>query len=103
MLVWPPKDPNEVLDYRLSWSLSSAETITSSVFTIVAGSVAIQSQSYTNTNTTITPPATVAIPTVSTVWLTGGTAGEACTILNRIVTSSGRTYDQSVRLRIRDK
>ena len=40
---------------------------------------------------------------VATVWLSGGTAGMVCIILDRVTTSLGRTYDQSVKLRIKNK
>jgi hypothetical protein len=91
MISWPTKDPNEVLDYQVNWTnrLETGETISTSTFTVAEGTVVIDSSS-------------AASPT-TTVWLSGGTEGEACTILNRITTSAGRTYDQSVRLRIRSK
>jgi hypothetical protein len=88
---WPIKDPNEVLDYEVDWSLrlETGETITSSDFTVVDGSVTLGAKSIDG-ESTIT-------------WLSGGTAGELCVILNRIVTSIGRTYDQSVKLRVRSR
>lgn len=93
MQTWPPKDPNEVLDYTVDWAtnrLQAGETISTSNFSIVSGDVAINSQP---------APANG----ICKVWLTGGTAGTVSVILNRITTSLGRTYDQSVKLRIRDK
>lgn len=89
MLTWPAKDPNEVLDYDIDWTdrLEAGETISTSTFTVVEGTVVIDSDSDTGG--------------VTTVWLSGGTEGEVCVILNRIVTSAGRTYDQSIKLRIR--
>lgn len=101
MLTWPMKDPNEILDYQLDWAdpesprldLSDPahkETLVSSVFSIVEGDVVIESQSFAATGLT-------------TVWLSGGTDGTLCEILNRVETSGGRTYDQSVRLRIRSR
>lgn len=90
---WSAKDPNEVLDYQVDWqdattpTLETGETISTSVFTVVSGTVTIDSQS----NTT----------TVATVWLSGGTDGEDCQLLNRVTTSAGRTYDQTVSIRIR--
>lgn len=91
MLNWPFKDPNEVLDFNVNWqaTLSTGETITTSTVTVVEGSVIIDSQSASNG--------------VVTVWLSGGVEGETCVLLNRIITSQGRTYDQSVRLRIKSK
>lgn len=96
MKSWPKKDPNEVLDYQVDWAdedssrLEDGETIVTSDFTVVEGTVVIDSEDFVATGLT-------------TVWLSGGTDGEACVILNRITTSAGRTYDQSVKLRIRTK
>lgn len=91
MLTWPPKDPNEVLDYDIDWSerLEDGETIVASFFTVESGTVVIDDDE--------------DAVGVTKVWLSGGTAGESCVVQNRIETSAGRTYDQSVRLRIRNK
>jgi hypothetical protein len=92
---WPSKDPNEVLDYQFDWAdeddprLEDGETLTDSDFSVVTGTVVIDSQDWVPTGLT-------------TVWLSGGTLNEACVILNRVVTSEGRTYDKSARLRIRN-
>lgn len=77
MLTWPKKDPNEVLDYQLDWADEDSPRLE-------------EGESFAPSGLT-------------TVWLSGGTAGEKCVILNRVTTSEGRTYDQSVNLRIRDK
>lgn len=96
MLSWPPKDPDEVIDYQIDWAdpadprLETGETLTASTFTVTSGTVAIQSQSFVASGK-------------ATVWLTGGTVGERCVIRNRVTTSAGRTYDEAVRLRIRSK
>lgn len=90
MLTWPSKDPNERLDYQIDWvtkRLLSGETIATSTWTVVEGTVTID----TDTN----------VAGITTVWLMGGAAGEKCELLNRITTSAGRTYDQTVTLRIR--
>lgn len=93
MSSWPSKDPNEVLDYVVDWQdanspvLVGGETITASLFEVTTGTVVIDSD--TNDDTT------------ATVWLSGGTIGEVCEVLNRIVTSAGRVYDKTTRLRIR--
>jgi hypothetical protein len=92
VLTWPVKDPNEVLDYDINWApqLGTGELLASSVFSVVSGTVEIDSDTYDADG-------------VTTVWLSGGAVGEACIILNRVTTSEDRTYDQSVRLRIRSK
>lgn len=95
MLTWPAKDPDEVLDYEVDWAdpddprLETGETILTSTFTVVEGSVVIDSQS--------------TLGGLAKVWLSGGVNGERCIILNRVTTSAGRTWDQSMRLRIRTK
>lgn len=94
MLSWPSKDPNEVLDYQIDWAdttsprLVTGETLTASTYTVPTGDVVIASNSFTAAG-------------VTTVWLSGGTDGTLCMVLNRVVTSAGRTYDKTVRLRIR--
>lgn len=92
-LTWPAaKDPDEVKDYRLIWTnmLTGGDTISSSVWTITAG-----------TGLTIDSQATENAETV--VWLSGGVEGTNLTLLNEIVTTGGRTYQQSVKLRCRSK
>lgn len=89
MLSWPAKDPDEILDYQVDWTekLLEGETIATSQFILDQGSVTIESSSQDDA--------------VATVWLSGGVAGELAVLTNRIVTSELRTYDQSIRLRIR--
>jgi hypothetical protein len=95
MLAWPSKDPNEVLDYQLNWAdpddrrLVTGETLLTSVWSVVEGDVVIDSQSFVSTGLT-------------TVWLSGGSVGAKCVLLDRVTTSAGRTYDESVTLRIRN-
>ena len=90
MLSWAvPKDPDEVLDYQFDWGqfrLEEGETIVTSTF-IIIGSVEIDNETIDGGFTTF--------------WASGGTAGEACKITNRVVTSEGRTYDQTCTLRVR--
>ncbi|WP_425347612.1 hypothetical protein [Sinorhizobium mexicanum] len=38
-----------------------------------------------------------------TVWLSSGTDGTNYSLVNRVVTAGGRTYDQTVRLKVRAK
>jgi hypothetical protein len=89
-LSWPSKDPGEVLDYQIDWSaLLDGDTIDASSFAVLSGSVVVDSDSIDNVTTT--------------VWLSGGTLNETCTIENTIETAVGRTFQQSVRLRIRER
>jgi len=89
MSVWPAKDPDEILDYTITWELEDGETIVTSDFSVVDGDVEIDSDSVDGL--------------VTTVWLSGGTVNTLCRVLNRIVTSEDRTYDKTVKLRIRTK
>ncbi|MCK1670304.1 hypothetical protein [Bradyrhizobium sp. 150] len=84
------KDPNEVVDYDLSWAdqmTADTDTIASSTWTVP---VSITKDSSSNTTTR------------TKVWLSGGTTGETYTLLNRVVTTGGRTFDQSVKLKMKD-
>jgi hypothetical protein len=86
---WPPKDPDEVLDYGVDWSLRLAgDVISTSAWTIPAG---LTKQTDTKTNTS------------TTVWLSGGVDGQSYDNLNHIVTAGGRTMEQTVELRIKQK
>lgn len=89
VLSWPYKDPDEVLDYQLDWMARLAgDTIASSTW-IVPNGITKNSDSKTETTTTI--------------WLSGGTIGASLSITNRIETAGGRTMDQSVSLKIKEK
>jgi hypothetical protein len=88
-LTWPYKDPDEVLDYEIDWSARLVtDTISTSTWTVPTG---ITEESDSNTTKT------------TTVWLSGGTIGEGYEILNRIVTAGGRTFDQTVKIKIKEK
>ena len=90
LLKWPPKDPDEVLDYGIDWTARLAgDTIISSGWIIIPDEVTKDSDIYTETSTTI--------------WVSGGTLGASPSVTNRIVTAGGRTMDQSVILPIRNK
>lgn len=83
----PTKDPNEVLDYQVDWSdRLGADEISTSDFSVVSGTVTIDSED--------------SDTTTATVFLSGGTLGETCQILNRIVTTGARTFDQTFSIRI---
>ena len=86
------KDPQAVLDYGFDWSasgwLATGETISTSNWTVEAG---ITKDSDTNDNTT------------TTIWLSGGTAGEDYTVTNTIVTSASRTDERSIIVAVRER
>lgn len=88
------KDPNSVLDYTIQWGQlatlgeylfdQSTDQIATSAWTVPAG---LTEDSSTNTSLS------------TTIWLSGGTAGESYEVTNRITTTGGRTFDQSIRIR----
>lgn len=92
MLSWPvAKDPNEVLDYQFDWGqmrLDQDEQITTATVT---------------TDSSLQISGIDDNGKIVTFWAAGGTAGEVCDVLCRITTDKGRTYDQTSRLRIRDR
>ena|SRR5687767_11151656 len=86
------KDPNAVLDYAVSWAAWLAEvsdTLVTSVWSVLTGTVQIDSD--------------VSNTTVATVWLTGGAAGEKCSLRNRITTADGRIDDRTIYVKIKEK
>lgn len=108
----PPKDPNNVEPYFFVWcdrdgtntgaaadngELQGA-TITSFTVTAVTSGITIDSS---NKSAASIRGVSYAVNTVVTVWLSGGTAGIDYDILCRIVTSDGRTLDQTIRVPVR--
>lgn len=88
-LAWPPKDPDEVLDYIVDWSARlEADTIATSTWTVPLG---ITKNSDTKTNTT------------TTIWLSSGVLDASYEFVNRITTAGGRMMDQTVKLKMKTK
>jgi hypothetical protein len=117
-LKWPNKDPDEILDYTVDWtvrlynatelaqynaaiaadpSLAAADpstvvmptdTIRTSTFTLPAGIVASSTLNSTR---------------IATVWITGGVELASYDVLNEIVTAGNRTMDQTIKLKIKSK
>lgn len=87
--VLEPKDPHSVVDYRVDWSrwLPAGDTILVSDWTIPTG-IAMETETNTDTSTTI--------------WLSGGTAGAAYLLINRITTAGGRTQDKTITIRVKE-
>jgi hypothetical protein len=92
MLVWAGgKEPNEIADFDIDWSLRlAADTIVSSAWTITVGdapatgTLAIQSTSF--------------IATRTKVWLTAGNAGVIYTLKNTVTTANGDTLIEEVQI-----
>lgn len=88
-LTWPFKDPNEVLDYSVDWSARlGSDTISASTWVVPSG---ITKNSDSNTTT------------ATTIWLSGGTEGDSYSLVNRVVTAGGRTFDQTIKLKVKSK
>lgn len=81
------KAASEVLDYSLDYTdVLSSETISSSTWAVAPSTITISSSSNTTTATT--------------VWLSGGTAGQVYTVTNTVVTSGGRTFQRSITVQV---
>lgn len=76
------KDADAVLDYGFDWSdwLATGETISTSTWTVESG---------------ITKDSDSKTATITSIWLSGGTAGERYRISNKIVTNASRTDERS--------
>lgn len=89
MSAFPPKDPDEILDYSFDWSrVLDGDTISASVWTVPTG---------------LTSVTTSKTPTTTTVWLGGGTLGGAYTLTNRVTTAGSRVFERSASIRIVSK
>lgn len=86
------KDPDAIVDYGFNWTpWLKGDTLTSSTWTVDAASgVVIDSNSFDAAGET-------------TVWLSGGTAGQRATVTNHIVTAGERSDDRSLSIQIREK
>ena len=85
------KDPDEVLDFRVSW----ASVMGADVDTIVTGSFTAEAG--------ITKDSEVMTTSYMDVWLSGGTDAEDYEILNDIETASGRTWQRSILIKVIEK
>ncbi len=84
------KDPDAVLDYSIEWSKWLAgDQIQTSSWTV--SDAAIEAADYSSTATR------------TTVWLSGGVAGQFYTVTNRITTSDGRKDERSFAIQVQDR
>jgi hypothetical protein len=86
------KDPDSILDYQIDWTPvmennNPVDTISTSSWA-QDGGVTIDSDSFTDTKTT--------------VWVSGGTLGEYVNLTNTIVTAGPRTLVRTIKLSIKD-
>jgi hypothetical protein len=94
LVVFPFKDPEEVLDYDLDWSsrLTDGDTITASTWALSSPPDAVlRIDSETETTT------------VTKVWLSGGTLGQVYNLTNHVTTAGGRQMEQTCQLVIAAK
>jgi hypothetical protein len=83
------KDPNAVLDFGVRWTKwLDTDTISASTWIVPTGLTA-DSDSFTDT--------------VTTVWLSGGVDGSSYDIVNRITTAAGRVDDRTIRISVVEK
>lgn len=88
-MLWPPKDPDDVLDYAIDWSdvlAADGDTIASVAWTFPAG--------LTKTSEAIDGAQTVA-------WISGGQDGSRYSVGCRMTTAGGRIYDRTISLSVR--
>jgi hypothetical protein len=105
MKSWKPKDPDDVLDYPLSWAAQmaqDADTIASYEAFVSAdtddGSLVVM-QAANGEGLGAAPSFT---DTATNVWLSGGTAGVTYEVVNRITTAAGRQYDHTRKIKIKE-
>ena len=91
MLYWPEHDPDEVLDYSVDWTgRIEDDPIATSDWTITpSGTLVKDSDTFADA--------------ITTIWLSGGTAGASYILRNRITTEGNRTLDQSITIRVLDR
>lgn len=87
------KDPDAVLDYTIDWTewLPTGDTITASTFTVNS-----------DDNDAITVDDQLNDDNTTTVWLSGGIAGQKYTVTNHITTAAGREDDRSLTISIKE-
>lgn len=89
LTILEAKDPNDVIDYRIDWSnwLRDGDTVLLSEWIVPAG-ITMDSELNDNSSTTI--------------WLSGGTAGQQYSLTNRITTTQGRQRDKTITITVKD-
>jgi len=97
MASWPAKDPDDELDYSLTWAEQMA------IDTDVIASYDPFVESGTCEIVTDVGKEPSHDDTLTLVWISGGEIGETCVIVNRITTGEGRQYDHSRKIKIKAK
>jgi hypothetical protein len=91
MIVWPAKDPVEVLDFTWEVPLDEGDTIASFTATVTAGAITKDNAEATESDTKVT------------VWLSGGADGEVGMVNLIAITEGGRTFRESAVLAVVDR
>lgn len=96
MPSWPAKDPDAVLDYVFRIALDAGDSVASSAFTQLNGTVTIDS------STLAAAPDTTAggYGQNLTVWLSGGVDGETSVFKVSWTTADGRTNEDIITLAV---
>lgn len=87
-----PLDLNETKDYRINWArqLAPSDTISSSSWPVIPDGITKESDTHDST--------------ITIIWVSAEeNAAGSYKLTNRIVTTSGRTLDQSITIRIRER
>jgi len=97
------KDPDEIEDFVVDWTarLAPGDTIASSSWPNPPVGIVINSTSYSNNANLWTGSATITNRYYATIWLSSGVLGATYLFTNRIQTTGGRTYDQSIKLKMK--
>jgi hypothetical protein len=83
------KDPDAELDYAVDWTEYLGVDVIASSDWIVPTGITGGAEAFTDTD--------------ATIWLSGGTAGNNYTVVNRIVTLAGRTDDRTISIFVSDR
>lgn len=89
MIVWPAKDPAEVLDFTWTVPVDGSDTVATYTASILSGTVAIDSANKTDTQVT--------------AWLSGGADGETATVNLTATTAGGRIFREVAVLPVFDR
>ncbi|WP_441268685.1 phage fiber-tail adaptor protein [Bradyrhizobium sp. 215_C5_N1_1] len=88
--VWPAKLADETVDFSVDWSarLAAGDAIASSTFALPSGLISPKSENSDK---------------VATVWISGGEAGQAYGVVNRVTTRTGTVLEQTILLRVKTR
>ena len=96
-LLWDPKDPDDVLDYVVDWTavLSATEAIITSEWEITP--VSATDPLTKDSDEIVSPDAQK-----TRIWLSGGNPGVTYLVVNTVTTDETRTFERTVKLKVKD-